>query len=152
MVARQIGLMTMATAAAPEYLKKHGIPQTLDDLQHHFGVNYVSASTGRVRLWEFQVEGVVHAVQMKSVIAVNDAGSYIHCGVAGLGLVKSSRHLLNPYFASGQLVEVLRTYRSSSRPMSILYAPNRHLTRKVRIFIDWLAAVVTRYPCLQGQD
>lgn len=152
LIARQIGLISIATAGAPGYLRKYGVPQTLEDLQHHIGVNYVSASTGRVRSWEFQVDGQPLALQMKSATSVNDAESYVRCGVAGLGLVKGSRLLMGPHFDSGELEEVLHAYRSPARPISILYAPNRHLTRKVRIFIDWLADLFMRDPRLQSQD
>lgn len=152
LVARQIGLVTNATAAAPAYLTRHGVPHDLDDLRHHIGVNYVSASTGRVRAWDYLVDGASHSLQMKGPIAVNDAGSYVRCGVVGLGLIKGPRHLMLPFFANGELVEVLQEFRPPARPLSILYAPNRHLTRKVRVFIDWLAELFARYPCLQGEE
>jgi len=152
LIARQIGAVAIATAGSPDYLKKYGVPRTLDDLQHHVGVNYVSASTGRVRSWEFNVGDQPLSILMKSIIAVNDAGSYVKCGVAGLGLIKGPSYLINPLVNSGALEEVLRAYRSSPRPLSILYAPNRHLTRKVRIFIDWLAELFKNNPALQGEE
>lgn len=152
LIARQIGAVAIAAAASPGYLGKYGIPLTPDELQHHVGVNYLSASTGRVRSWDFMVDGEPLAIQMKSSIAVNDVGSYVSCGVVGLGLIKGPHYLMKPYLESGTLKEVLRDYRSSPRPISILYPPNRHLTRKVRIFIDWLAELFMRNPSLQGED
>jgi len=151
LVARQIGLITNATAAAPAYLTRHGVPHDLDDLQHHIGVQYLSASTGRVRDWDYLVHGAPHSLRMKGTLSVNDTGAYVRCGVAGLGLVKGPRHLMLPFLAKGELVEVLREYRPAPRPISVLYAPNRHLTRKVRVLIDWMAELFKRHPCLQGE-
>jgi len=152
LIARQVGSIAIAAAGSPDYLKKYGVPRTLDDLRDHVGVNYVSASTGRVRAWDFMVGEQPLSILMKSMIAVNDAGSYVNCGVAGLGLIKGPAYLMKPYLDSGALEEVLRSYRSVPRPLSILYAPNRHLTRKVRIFIDWLAELFKKNPALQGGD
>ena len=152
LIARPIGAIAIAAAAAPDYLRKHGVPLIPDDLHRHVGVNYVSASTGRVRPWIFMVDGEVRSIQMKGVISVNDVGSYVNCGVAGLGLIKGPRYLMAPHFDSGTLQEVLREYRSAARPISIMYPPNRHLTRKVRLFIDWLDGLFKSNPDMQGVD
>ncbi|WP_114811330.1 LysR family transcriptional regulator [Paraburkholderia kururiensis] len=149
LVARRIGNMGRVTCAAPTYLDKYGEPTSPDDLSEHIGVNYVSSNTGRVRSWDFQVNGKTELFDMKSMIAVNEVGAYVACGLQGLGIVKGTRFILEPYLASGALREILKDYPSIPRPISILYSPNRQLPHRIRVFVDWVAAVFAREPLLQ---
>jgi LysR family transcriptional regulator for bpeEF and oprC len=152
LVARRIGNMRRVTCASPAYLEKYGEPKTIEDLREHIGVNYVSSNTGRVRSWDYVVNGVVETVDMRGLIAVNDVDAYISCGLHGLGLLKSAIFPLAPYLETGELIEVLKDYCSPSRPISIMYARNRHLPRKVRVFADWVADVFARAPLMQTAD
>jgi len=149
LVARRIGNMRRITCASPKYLEKYGEPKTIADLHNHVGVNYVSSNTGRVRGWDYVVGGVVETVDMHGLIAVNDVDAYISCGLHGLGLLKSAVYPIAPYLESGELVEILKDYCSPPRPISIMYARNRHLPRKVRVFADWVAEVFAREPLMQ---
>ncbi|MGG1943459.1 LysR family transcriptional regulator [Trinickia sp. NRRL B-1857] len=149
LVARRIGNMRRITCASPKYLEKYGEPKTIADLHTHIGVNYVSSNTGRVRGWDYVVGGVVETVDMHGLIAVNDVDAYISCGLHGLGLLKSAIYPIAPHLESGELVEILKDYCSPPRPISIMYARNRHLPRKVRVFADWVAEVFAREPLMQ---
>jgi LysR family transcriptional regulator for bpeEF and oprC len=149
LVARRIGNMRRITCASPAYLEKYGEPKTIADLRDHIGVNYVSSNTGRVRGWDYVVNGVVETVDMRGLIAVNDVDAYISCGLHGLGLLKTATFPLVPYLETGELKEVLTEYSSTTRPISIMYARNRHLPRKVRVFADWIAEVFARVPYMQ---
>jgi LysR family transcriptional regulator for bpeEF and oprC len=149
LVARRLGNMRRITAASPAYLEKYGEPKTIEDLRDHIGVNYVSSNTGRVRSWDYVVDGVVQTVDMRGLIAVNDVDAYVSCGLHGLGLLKSATFPLARYLESGELREVLKDYCSPVRPISIMYARNRHLPRKVRVFADWVSELFAREPLLQ---
>ncbi|PMS14698.1 LysR family transcriptional regulator [Trinickia dabaoshanensis] len=149
LVARRIGNMRRITCASPSYLEKYGEPKTIADLHNHIGVNYVSSNTGRMRGWDYLVGGVVETVDMHGLIAVNDVDAYISCGLHGLGLLKSAIYPIAPHLESGELVEILKDYCSPPRPISIMYARNRHLPRKVRVFADWVAEVFAREPLMQ---
>src|SRR5471032_1565717 len=59
LVAKQIGRYSQVTAAAPSYIDKYGEPMTLEDLEHHMCVDYLVSKTGRVRSWEFVVDGEI---------------------------------------------------------------------------------------------
>jgi LysR family transcriptional regulator for bpeEF and oprC len=150
LVARRIGNMARVTCAAPAYLAKHCEPKTPDELRHHIGVNYLSSNTGRVRGWDFVIDGKTELIEMKGMIAVNDADAYVTCGLHGLGIVKGPRYILGPYLATGALREILVDYPSMPRPISILYSPNRHLPRRIRVFADWIAEVFAREPLMQS--
>jgi LysR family transcriptional regulator, regulator for bpeEF and oprC len=149
LVAKRIGAYTQITCASPKYIEEHGEPASLDDLDHHLAVGYVLNNSGRVRNWEFVADGETRTVAMKHKIAVNDGDSYIAAGVHGLGLIQSSSYTLDPLIKSGALREVLRDYPSHPRVVSVLYAANRHQPRRVRVFIDWVAALYSRLPIFQ---
>jgi LysR family transcriptional regulator for bpeEF and oprC len=149
LVAKRIGCYSQITCAAPSYIAKYGEPKTLDDLEHHVCVDYVVSKTGRVRSWEFLVGHDTRTIAMNSMLAVNDADSYVACGIAGLGLIQASSYTLEQYLESGALREVLAGFPSYPRVVSIMYAANRHQPRRVRVFIEWIAEVYSRQPSLQ---
>jgi LysR family transcriptional regulator for bpeEF and oprC len=149
LVAKRVGAYTQITCASPGYIEKHGEPVSLDDLEEHLAVGYVLNNSGRVRNWEFVVDGETRIVAMKHKIAVNDGDSYIAAGVTGLGLIQSSSYTLDPLIGSGALREVLKEYPSYPRVVSVLYASNRHQPRRVRVFIDWVAELYGRLPSFQ---
>jgi LysR family transcriptional regulator for bpeEF and oprC len=146
LVARRIGNMPRMTCAAPSYIEKYGVPTTLEELRDHIAVNYVSSNTGRVRTWDFLVDGQVETIEMAGMIAVNDVDAFVTCGLNGLGLLKGAVYSLMPYVRSGALCEILKDYPSPPRPISIMYPANRNLPRKVRVFADWVADVFAREP------
>lgn len=152
LVARRIGNLPRITCAAPAYLEKYGEPQTLEELREHIAVNYVSSNTGRVRGWDFLVDGKVETIDMRSMIAVNEVDAYVTCGLYGLGILKGAVFPLAPYIQTGALREILKNHPSPPRPVSIMYARNRHLPRKVRIFADWVADVFARAPLMHARD
>ncbi|WP_179400920.1 LysR family transcriptional regulator [Burkholderia guangdongensis] len=151
MIAKRIGSLTTCTCASPSYFEQYGMPETIDDLAQHIAVSHVSADTGRPRSWDFVADGEARIVQMCGSVAVNDADTYVACGVAGLGLIKTSLYLVEPYLKSGRLRETLVEFNSPPRPISVLYPPNRHMPAKLKLFIDWLAGLYARIPTLQGE-
>ena len=60
----------------------------------------------------------------------------------GIGLAQIPRPGIEPLLASGQLVEVLPQWRPAPLPVSIIYSHNRHLSPRVRVFVDWLAEIL----------
>ncbi|GAA4325603.1 multidrug efflux transcriptional repressor AdeL [Pigmentiphaga soli] len=139
MVARRIGTFQSITCAAPPYIERHGLPQTLEDLQDHHAVHYFSSRTGRTIDWELIVDGESRAVKVKGSVAVNDADAYVACGLQGFGLIQAPLYMVQQHLASGALVEVLPQWTSSPMPISVVYLQNRHLAPKVRVFVDWVA-------------
>ena len=152
LVARRIGTFTAVTCAAPEYLERHGVPQTIDDLQDHLAVHYFSTRTGRTIDWDFVVDGVATPVKVRGSISVNDAEAYVACGVQGFGLIQPAYFMALPHLESGALIEVLPQLSPSSMSISVAYMQNRHLSPKVRAFVDWVADLFAQCPLLGGAE
>lgn len=150
LVARRIGTFELLTCASPRYLERFGTPQRIEDLAEHRAVNYFSSRTGRTVDWDFVVDGKSVAVPMRGCISVNDAEAYVMCGVQGVGMIQPPRYMVKQYLESGALVEVLSQWRPSPLPISAVYLQNRHLSPKVRAFVDWVAALFAECPLMKG--
>ncbi|CAG4889596.1 LysR family transcriptional regulator [Paraburkholderia saeva] len=151
LVAKRVGSITTCVCGTPEYLARYGTPTTIADLDRHVGINYVSKATGRSQMWEFFVDGETTSVAMRGPVSVNDADAYMACVLAGLGLGKTGRYMIEPYLRDGHLKEVLQPFKAIPRPVSILYVPNRHQTQKLKVFIEWITALFAQHPGLQGK-
>ncbi|WP_168789867.1 LysR family transcriptional regulator [Paraburkholderia aromaticivorans] len=151
LVARRIGLFEGVTCAAPDYIERAGMPTSLEDLENHKAVNYFSSRTGRTLDWAFVVDGKEVEVKMKSIVSVNDADAYVTCGLEGFGLIQPALFMVLPHLRSGQLVEVLPELKPLPMPISAVYPHSRHLSPKVRVFVDWIAELFDRCPLLSGR-
>ena len=151
LVARRIGTFFVVTCAAPAYLERHGEPKAIADLAGHHAVHYFSSLTGRPMDWDFVVDGEVAEVKMKGVVAVNDGDAYLACALQGFGLVQAPRFMVSPHLESGALQEVLPQWQPSSLPISVVYPASRHLSPKVRAFVDWVTELFAACPLLGGR-
>ncbi|MDE1012496.1 LysR family transcriptional regulator [Paraburkholderia agricolaris] len=151
LVARRIGLFEGVTCAAPDYIERAGMPASLEDLENHKAVNYFSSRTGRTIDWAFMVDGKEVEVKMKGIVSVNDADAYVTCGLEGFGLIQPALFMVLPHLRSGQLVEVLPELKPLPMPISAVYPHSRHLSPKVRVFVDWIAELFDRCPLLSGR-
>lgn len=140
-VARPLGTIKMTTCASPEYLAQRGVPKTLDDLQHHQGVNWINTSSRQVMPWCFQQGDTTEEIALPGKLILDNSEVYIAAGLAGLGLLQGMNFFLQPYIDNGQLVEILPDYPSPRRRLSLLY-PHRHLSHKVRVFAEWLEGLI----------
>ncbi|MBV7431630.1 LysR family transcriptional regulator [Acidovorax sp. sif1233] len=143
MVARRVALLQQVTCASRGYLARHGTPATVEALRGHRAVNFLSQRTGKPLPFDFIVDGVATSVQLKGPVAVSDADAYHACCAAGLGLIQVPRYHIAPRLADGSLCEVLAPFRPAPMPVSVLYPHSRQLSPRVRVFVDWLAGVMS---------
>jgi DNA-binding transcriptional LysR family regulator len=141
MITRRIATLREATCASPAYLAKHGVPTSLDDLDGHCMVGFMSSRTGAVLPLEFVVDGGLRNVILPSRLTVNDSDTMADLARLGFGLIQAPRYRFERDFASGVLVEVLSDYPPSPTPLSALYPQNRQLAPRVRAFLDWVSRI-----------
>lgn len=138
LVARPLLLMEQVTCASAGYLQRHGTPQTLDELAGHQVVEYFSSVSGKRYGLEFQVDGEVVQWDLPKQVAVNSADGYLAACEAGYGLVQTPYYHVAQQLADGRLCEVLPQVAPPALPLTALYPPQRHLSTRVRVFVDWL--------------
>ena len=145
LVARPLGQARLVNCVSPGYLRQHGTPQSLDDLGHHRLVHFVNTLGARTTGFEAVVDGALVVLPMQGAITVNNAEAYMASCLAGLGIIQVPRLGVVDLLARGELVEVLPQHTAPPMPLTLMYATRRHLPRRVRVVMDWLAAVVAEH-------
>jgi DNA-binding transcriptional LysR family regulator len=137
-VGRRVASMRQVTVASPAYLAQFGEPATLQALESHRAVNYISSGSGRALPMEFTVDGEVIEMQLPSIVSVTGADLYTGSAVAGLGMVQVPRYRVAGELSAGTLKVVLGDFPPPPMPVSVLYPQNRQLSSRVRVFAQWL--------------
>jgi DNA-binding transcriptional LysR family regulator len=144
MIARQIATLDELTCASPAYLRTHGTPHSLADLEGHRMIGFVSSATGHVLPLEFVVGRKRHYVKLSTTVTVTGAETSVSLAKLGLGLIQLPRYHVEADLKAGHLVEVLPKYPPSPSPLSVLYPQSRGLPPRVRVFVDWVAGEFAR--------
>ncbi|WP_342321745.1 LysR family transcriptional regulator [Kosakonia sp. BYX6] len=139
LIARNIGFATLITCATPEYLKTFGTPAYPEELKNgHRLVSYLSPQTGRAVPFRFVHNGEKTEIKVDHRIGVNESNAHLAAGLAGLGIIQTFTYALDDALKAGTLVEILREWRPTPYPFHVVYPQNRHVTHRLRVFIDWL--------------
>lgn len=141
-VARLLCSMPMVNCVSAEYLQRYGKPETLADLANHQLVHYVRPLGSRSAGFEYQLGNKVHRVPMAGRVTVNSTDAYKSACLGGFGIIQVPVLGMRDLLDSGELVAVLPDYPAPALDVSLLYAGQRHLPQRVRVFMDWLAATL----------
>ncbi|MGM8897291.1 MULTISPECIES: LysR family transcriptional regulator [unclassified Psychrobacter] len=142
MMAKKLSRRTNFVCAAPAYLKKHGIPNTLSDLSQH------NCLLGTRDYWHFidlkKTDSGKDADKEKNLrvsgtVQYNSGHSLVDAALKGLGIVQLPDYYVQQYLASGELVSLLDNYREPEESIWAVYPHNRHLSPKIRLLVDYLA-------------
>lgn len=139
LIAKKLIDTRFVTAAAPNYLKRAGTPETLDDLASHACTAYVFPTTRRRFDWPFERNGETVTVEPAGAPAFTNADAMIAACEAGAGIVHLQDYMLHPSITTGRLVPILEQYASDGGPVSAVYLATRHLSPNVRSFVDFLS-------------
>ena len=151
LIARRIGVLHLCTAATPAYFARHGRPKHPRDLANHRCINYFSSKSGKTYEWDYVRGDETILMPMPACLAVNDSTAYMTAGLQGLGVIQMASYRIEPLVASGQMELVLEDWTSNPLPINIVYPQNRHLSAKVRVFVEWMADLIASHPRLQLQ-
>lgn len=140
LIARRISEMSIVTCAAPSYLARYGEPEHPLDLEKdHHVVSFFLPPTGRQQPFIFNRDGEKIEVNGRCSVAVNEAITYITAAQAGMGVVQAPRFMVKDAFLAGTLRPVLSGWTREPMSLFVVYPPNRHLSNKLRVFVDWIA-------------
>lgn len=152
LIARKVGELKMKSCASPFYIQNFGQPTHPRDLETtHFSVGYLNATAGKVMSVGFRSDDEEVEVNPRYIVSVNDARSYLSAAISGLGIVQAPRFMAQEALKKGELVEVLPQWACETLPLYIVYPQTRHLSNKVRVFVDWLAKLVQNLKAEDGR-
>ncbi len=136
LLTRTVAYQQMITCASPKYLAEHAEPKTPEDLSGHQCLHFVSG--GRLLPWNFRVNGSSVSVTHGGRLQMDSAESLHQSAVAGLGIATLPSYVVNDDLRSGKLVQLLAGYAEAAEPIRVIYPSKRHLSPKIRLFIDKL--------------
>lgn len=136
LVARRIAVSQMVICASPDYLDKHGTPTTPADLAHHNCLIYSYSRVGS--RWRFKGPDGNYTVRVSGNFRANSSDALHIAALAGLGIHFGPMFIAGDDLRSGRLVRVLESYRMTDLPIQAVYPHQRHVTAKLRVFIDYL--------------
>lgn len=149
LIARHIGDAQLITCATPAYFKQFGVPAYPDELKNgHRLVAYLSPQTGRAFPFRFARQGESVDIKADHRVGVNESNAHLAAALAGLGIIQTFTYAAGAALKAGALREILKDWRPPAYPFHVVYPGNRHVTQRVRVFIDWL---VERFPALLCQ-
>lgn len=144
LIARRLTAAQFTLVATPDYLAKHGRPKSLDDLARHNCLAFTSRDTRLTRDWRFTQGDGESTVTPRGNMSFSDGGALCEAACAGFGLAQLHDYYLDTEIARGKLVAVLDKFKPRPDPIWLVYPPTRHLTPKVRAFVDFMSARVAR--------
>jgi len=154
LVARRIADLDWLTCASPLYLGARGVPKHPSELiarepgpkdkarvPGHAIVGYFSSLSGKAFPLDFRRGDEQILVHGQAVVSVNESTAHLSALLSGVGLGQAFKFMVEPHLRSGRLRTVLDGWSRPRHPLHVVYPSNRHLSAKVRLFVDWVAEV-----------
>ncbi|RKE36351.1 LysR family transcriptional regulator [Paraburkholderia sp. BL23I1N1] len=141
LTARWLGRFRMLLVGSPAYLSRRGKPQHPRELSQHDCIQFRMYNTGKLQVWQLRrdVEPPEQELQLPPTITCNTNEARLRFALEGLGIAYVSEFLVRNALATGQLVTVLDEYTTEQNTFQLLWPSGRHVTPKLRAFIDFVS-------------
>jgi DNA-binding transcriptional LysR family regulator len=137
LVARKLGATRLLPCASAGYLKAHGAPQVPEDLARHNCLTYEYVAPRNV--WRFRdPAGNERPVRVSGSLHCNNGDLLAEAAAQGAGIVFEPAFIVGPEVRAGRLVALLQDFAAPPMPIYAVYPSRKHLSAKVRLFVDFL--------------
>lgn len=133
---RTVAKQQFATCAAPEYLMRKGTPDTPQQLADHDTITLLRGE--RSDAWHYQTPNGPYRHAEPGRLNIDSSEALREAALAGFGLIHLPTYITGQDLRAGRLVEVLADYRAAPDPIRVVYPSKRHLSPRIRGFIDLL--------------
>ncbi|MGE6786657.1 LysR family transcriptional regulator [Ensifer adhaerens] len=140
LMTRQIGTFHPYLVASPAYFERHGTPTAPRDLKQHHCLHHRFPSTGKLEPWPLMDGGTAASVDLPVTAVSNALDPLIHMAEEGLGIACLPDFTIRRQMREGTLVAVLENQLRRCGTYRILWPSSRHLSPKLRVFVDFMAA------------
>ncbi len=144
LVARKLFTNRRVVCAAPAYLERYGTPRVPEDLLNHNCLTH--SSFAHFNDWEFTDATGTRILHVKGNFEANSASSLYRAVLAGLGISRLATFLVGRDLKQGRLVPLLTDYTHDQSSLLVVYPHRRHLSVKVRAFVDFVTECFTPIP------
>lgn len=147
LIARRVGELRLGVYAAPSYLERAGRPAHPRELEdtHHQIVGFIWARTGKAVPYTMHRNGESLTVRGRYAVAVDDGNAYLAAALAGLGILWLPDYMAKAHCERGELLRLFEDWRLEPMPLYLAYRPNRHVSAKLRVFIDWVVELLAEH-------
>src|SRR5262245_41166855 len=136
LIARRLLGVARVFCASPAYVERHGAPEHPKDLKNHQCLTYGFLATGNQ--WKLVGPDGEHWIPVPWKLCANNAEVLEQAALKGNGIALLPTFIAAAALSAGDLVPVLERYRAPDIALYAIYPPTRHLSSKVRLFIDFL--------------
>jgi LysR family transcriptional regulator, regulator for bpeEF and oprC len=140
LIARRLTESPLRMVGSPRYLAEHGTPRTIEDIDPKLCLPYAFRDSRLVREWHFERDGKPISFTPKGAITITDGVALVTAAALGLGFAQINDYATDEGVDSGTLVPMLQEFTPHAVPIWLVYPQTRHLSPKVRAFVDFMAA------------
>ena len=140
LIARKIGSVRSIVCASPTYLARRGIPKTPADLAAHACLGYTLTGTGAD--WRFEGPDGLSSIPISGPIRADNGDIIRQAALSAAGILFQPQFIVDDDIASGKLVRILPEWQSEELGVYAVYPSRKHLSAKVRTFVDFLASAL----------
>lgn len=138
LMARPLYLFQLRLCASPDYLERYGIPTSPQELEQHSAIRFRFPNSGRMQRWPLKTPNDEYSLRMKHIITCNNVDALRSATVSGLGIGCIPDFMVTEALNNGTLCTVLDEYIEGPTRFSLIWPSNRHLSPKVRVFVDFI--------------
>jgi DNA-binding transcriptional LysR family regulator len=149
LMSRALGTYRRRLVAAPAYLAARGVPLTPDDLKAHACLHHKFPTNGKFERWPLRPEHAGIESELPRTAVASTLEPLIFMAEQGMGIAYLPDFAIGRQLREGVLIIVLDDYTDRSGPLRILWPSSRHLSPKLRAFVDFLAANLV--PSVEGE-
>lgn len=155
LIARRLAPVRHAVCASPGYLARHGTPCAAAELSAHDCLVYSNATSPG--LWEYlDPDGQPGRVAVRARMQANNGDCLRQAAEDGHGIILSPTFILYRAIEEGRLTPILTDHRWPTLHAHAVYPRTRHLSQRVRAFVDFLAERFAGVPywdrCLKAES
>lgn len=142
----RVGNMRLVICGSPEYLERHGVPQTPEDLDKH--VIIAAGGVTSASEWRLKAGGHIRTVKLTPRMTTITSDSAVTAALGGFGLTNVLSYKIAEHVRAGRLATVLGNFEPPPFPVTVLHREGRHASKKARAFIDLAVERLRANPAL----
>jgi len=137
LIARKLAKVSVVICASPDYIKENGTPTIPEELTNHSCLSY--SNLDNPNHWAFSnKQGVEEIIKLPKFVQANNGFYLRDAAIAGLGILRTPTFIAYEAICNGTLIPILQDYSIAEINAYAIYPPTRHLSQRVRQFIDFL--------------
>jgi DNA-binding transcriptional LysR family regulator len=139
LTSRLLGRFRMLVVGTPDYFARRGKPVHPRDLSRHACIQFRMPNSGKLQVWQLRRDADEPETQLATTVTCNTNEARLCFALEGLGVAYMSDFSVHHAVDAGKLVTVLDEYTTDHNTFRLLWPSGRHVTPRLRAFIDFVS-------------